>query len=191
MVTPPKYQPNSKMLQGGETGNKRFQHHHNQIKRNQSNKASVTNNQQQTLQASSSAPQKSRQNHHPNRSKQMNNPQQHPNRISPTHNYPANTNNYHNNKNQQQQHQRHSTNRQTPPRQIVNQVNMNNGQPSLVELTAVSNLPASKNVVKSSQKPLQDNAFRNKKGTSRMIYLFTRVLKNILASEIMWKVFIF
>jgi len=163
MVTPPRYQPNSKMLQGGETGNKRFQHH-NQIKRSQSNKSSVTNNQQQTLQASSSAPQKSRQNHHPNRSKQMNNPQQHPNRISPTHNHPVNTNNHHNNKHQQQQHQRHSTNRQTPPRQIVNQVNMNNGQPSLVELTAVSNLPASKNVVKSSQKPLQDNAFRNKKG---------------------------
>jgi len=161
MVTPPRYQPNTKMLQGGETGNKKFPHH-NQIKRTQSNKTSntmATNN--QTLQASS-APQKNRQNHHPNRSKPMNNPHQHPNRISPTHHHPSNTNNYYNNnKNQQQRH----NNRQTPPRQIVNQVNMNNGQPSLVEITTVSNLPASKNVVKSSPKqPLQDNSYRNKKG---------------------------
>ena len=169
MVTPPRYQPNTKMLQGGETGNKRFPNH-NQIKRTQSNKTSntmATNN--QTLQASS-APQKNRQNHHPNRSKPMNNPHQHPNRISPTHHHPANTNNYYNNnKNQQQRH----NNRQTPPRQIVNQVNMNNGQPSLVELTTVSNLPASKNVVKSSQKqPLQDNSYRNKKGKYQLSSLF-------------------
>lgn len=166
MVTPPRNQPNTKMLQqGGEhSGNKRFHHNNNQVKRSQSNKTSNTlAPHHQTLQASSSAPQKSRHNHHPHRSKpQGGNPQQHPNRTSPTH-HQNNTNNYYNNKNQQQ---RPNSQRQTPPRQIVNQVNMNNGQPSLVELTTLSNQPANtKNVVKSSQKqPLQDNAFRKQKG---------------------------
>jgi len=166
MVTPPRNQPNTKMLQqGGEhSGNKRFHHNNNQVKRSQSNKTSNTlAPHHQTLQASSSAPQKGRHNHHPHRSKpQGGNPQQHPNRTSPTH-HQNNTNNYYNNKNQQQ---RPNNQRQTPPRQIVNQVNMNNGQPSLVELTTLSNQPATtKNVVKSSQKqPLQDNAFRKQKG---------------------------
>lgn len=166
MVTPPRNQPNTKMLQqGGEhSGNKRFHHNNNQVKRSQSNKTSNTlAPHHQTLQASSSAPQKGRHNHHPHRSKpQGGNPQQHPYRTSPTH-HQNNTNNYYNNKNQQQ---RPNNQRQTPPRQIVNQVNMNNGQPSLVELTTLSNQPATtKNVVKSSQKqPLQDNAFRKQKG---------------------------
>jgi hypothetical protein len=166
MVTPPRNQPNTKMLQqGGEhSGNKRFHHNNNQVKRSQSNKTSNTlAPHHQMLQASSSAPQKGRHNHHPHRSKPQGNPQQHPNRTSPTH-HQNNTNNYYNNKNQQQQ--RPNNQRQTPPRQIVNQVNMNNGQPSLVELTTLSNQPANtKNVVKSSQKqPLQDNAFRKQKG---------------------------
>lgn len=165
MVTPPRNQPNTKMLQqGGEhSGNKRFHHNNNQVKRSQSNKTSNTLvPHHQTLQASSSAPQKGRHNHHPHRSKPQGNPQQHPNRTSPTH-HQNNTNNYYNNKNQQQ---RPNNQRQTPPRQIVNQVNMNNGQPSLVEPTTISNQPATtKNVVKPSQKqPLQDNAFRKQKG---------------------------
>jgi hypothetical protein len=152
------------LQQGGEhSGNKRFHNNNNQVKRSQSNKTSNTlAPHQQTLQASSSAPQKSRHNHHPHRSKPQGNPQQHPNRTSPTH-HQNNTNNYYNNKNQQQ---RPNNQRQTPPRQIVNQVNMNNGQPSLVELTTLSNQPATtKNVVKPSQKQLlQDNAFRKQKG---------------------------
>lgn len=164
MVTPPRYHPNSKMLHGGETGNqKRFQHHNpNHIKRNQSNKPSNTPAAVQLQ--TSTMPQKGPKNQHHPRSRPMNNPQQHPNRISPTTINHHHTNNHHNNKNQQQQ-QRHN-NRQTPPRQLTNQVNMNNGQPSLVELTTTTttNSPASKNVVKHSQKPFEDTSNRTKKG---------------------------
>ena len=158
MVTPPKYHTNDKMLNGGEQGSKRVQHHNpNHIKRNPHSKTSVTPAAVQIQ--TSTLPQKGRQNHH--RSKH----QQHPNRISP--NPTNNTNNHHNNKNQQQQ-QRHNTNRQTPPRQITNLVNMNNGQPSLVELTtATTTNPAQKNVVKQSQKPFQDTSYRNIKGLSQ------------------------
>jgi len=159
MVTPPKYHTNAKMLNGGESGSKRVQHHNpNHIKRNPHSKTLPTPAAVQIQ--TSTLPQKGRQNHH--RSKHMNNHQQHPNRISP--NPMNNTNNYHNNKNQQQQ-QRHNNNRQTPPRQITNLVNMNNGQPSLVELTpATTTSPAQKTVVKQSQKPFQDTSYRTKKG---------------------------
>jgi hypothetical protein len=154
MVTPPKYHANAKMLNGGEPGSKRVQHHNpNHIKRNPHSKTSAAVQVQ-----TSTLPQKGRQNHH--RSKMINN--QHPNRISP--NPTNNTNNHHNNKNQQQQQQRHN-NRQTPPRQITNLVNMNNGQPSLVELTtATTTSPLQKNVVKQSQKPFQDTSYRTKQG---------------------------
>jgi hypothetical protein len=156
MVTPPKYHTNSKMMNGGETGSKRVQHHNpTHIKRNPLSKTSVAPTAVQTQ--TSTPPQKRRQNHH--RSKQLNNNQQHTNRISPNP-----TNNYQNNKNQQQQ-QRHNNNRQTPPRQITNLVNMNNGQPSLVEpTTATTTNPAQKNFVKHTQKPFQDTSYRNKKG---------------------------
>lgn len=157
MVTPPKYHTNAKMLNGGEPGSKRVQHHNpNHIKRNPHNKPLATPAAAQIQ--TSALPQKGRQNHH--RSKIINN--QHPNRISP--NPTNNTNNHHNNKNQQQQQQRHNS-RQTPPRQITNLVNMNNGQPSLVELTtATTTSPLQKNVVKQSQKPFQDTSYRTKQG---------------------------
>jgi hypothetical protein len=159
MVTQPIYHTNSKMLNGGESGSKRVQHHNpNYIKRNPHSKPSSTPTAVQTQ--TSTLPQKGRQNHH--RSKQINNHQQHPNRISP--NPTINTNNHHNNKTQQQQ-QRHNNNRQTPPRQITNLVNMNNGQPSLVELTTDTTInPVQKNVVKHSQKPFQDTSYLIKKG---------------------------
>lgn len=157
MVTPPKYHTNAKMLNGGEPGSKRVQHHNpNHIKRNPHNKPLATPVAAQIQ--TSTLPQKGRQNHH--RSKIINN--QHLNRISP--NPTNNTNNHHNNKNQQQQQQRHNS-RQTPPRQITNLVNMNNGQPSLVELTvATTTSPLQKNVVKQSQKPFQDTSYRTKQG---------------------------
>jgi hypothetical protein len=161
MVTPPKYHPNSKLGQGGGIGgNKRPQHqnsHH--IKRNQNTKAPTTLAAMQLH--TPTVPQKGRQNHH--KSKQINNPQQQQqNRTSPNP-----TNNYHRTQ-QQQQQQRHN-NRQTPPRNVVtNHVNMNNGQPSLVELTPTTPAnPAPKNVVtpnKHSQKTFQDSSFRTQKG---------------------------
>lgn len=168
MVTPPKYHTNAKMLNGGEPGSKRVQHHNpNHIKRNPHSKTSATPAAVQIQ--TSTLPQKGRQNHH--RSKQINNYQQHPNRISP--NPTNNTTNYHNNKNQQTFPtipQRHNNNRQTPPRQITNTVNMNNGQPSLVELTtAPTTSPSQKNDVKQSQKPFQDTSYRTKKAIGQII----------------------
>lgn len=111
----------------------------------------------QTLKVSQ---EKGRQNHHRSKN-QINDPQQHPNRISPN---PANnTNNYHNNKNNQEQPR--YINRQTPPRQVTNHVIMNNGQPSLVELAPATSTttPVQNDVVKHSQK-FQDVSFRSKKG---------------------------
>lgn len=168
MVTPPKYHTNAKMLNGGEPGSKRVQHQNpNHIKRNPHSKTSATPAAVQIQ--TSTLPQKGRQNHH--RSKQINNYQQHPNRISP--NPTNNTTNYHNNKNQQTFPtipQRHNNNRQTPPRQITNTVNMNNGQPSLVELTtAPTTSPSQKNDVKQSQKPFQDTSYRTKKAIGQII----------------------
>jgi hypothetical protein len=168
MVTPPKYHTNAKMLNGGEPGSKRVQHQNpNHIKRNPHSKTSATPAAVQIQ--TSTLPLKGRQNHH--RSKQINNYQQHPNRISP--NPINNTTNYHNNKNQQTFPtipQRHNNNRQTPPRQITNTVNMNNGQPSLVELTtAPTTSPSQKIDVKQSQKPFQDTSYRTKKAIGQII----------------------
>lgn len=158
MVTPPKPHPNTKMRQGGEGGNKNSQHQNqNHIKRNQNNKAPTASTNMQ--QHNSTVPQKGRQGHQ--RSKQSNNShvQQQQNRTSPN---LTNTNNHHN-KNRQHQNQRPS-NRQTPPRQV----NMNNGQPSLVELTpSIATNPAPKNVVtqyKHSQKTSQNSPYQNQKG---------------------------
>jgi len=162
MVTPPKNHPSSKTGQGGVVGgNKRSQHqnsHH--IKRNQNNKAPTTPAAMQLN--TSTVLQKGRQNHQ--RSRQINNShlQQQHSRTSPN---PTNTNNHH--RTQQQQQQRHN-NRQTPPRNVTNHVNMNNGQPSLVELiTTTTTNPAQKNVVtphKHSQKTFQDSSFRTQTG---------------------------
>lgn len=163
MVTPPKNHPSSKVGQGGGVGgNKRSQHqnsHH--IKRNQNNKAPTTPAAVQLH--TSTVTQKGRQNHQ--RSRQINNShtQQQHSRSSPN---PTNTSDQHR---IQQQQQRHN-NRQTPPRNVTNHVNMNNGQPSLVELittTTPTTNPAQKNVVtphKHSQKTFQDSSFRTPKG---------------------------
>lgn len=175
MVTPPRNQPTSKMLHGGgEAGNKqRFQHHNpNHVKRNnQNNKAPTTipttHAASVQLQNSTVFQQKGRQQNHHRSKKHFVDPHQHPNRISPN---PTNyTNNPHNNKNNPQQ-QRYNS-RQTPPRQVTNQVIMNNGQPSLVELappitsTNVVTNPVQKDVVKNnSQKSHQDASIRSKKG---------------------------
>jgi hypothetical protein len=139
MVTPPRNQPSSKAGQGGG-GNKKSHQHQNShhIKRNQNTKAPTTPAAMQLH--TSTVPQKSRQNHP--RSNQINNshPQQQHNRTSPN---PNNTNNTHH---RIQQQQRQNT-RQTPPRNVTNHVNMNNGQPSLVELTTTTTNPVHKKML--------------------------------------------
>lgn len=158
MVTPPKIHPSFKAAGqgGGVGGTKRSQHQNSHyIKRNQNNKAPTTPAAMQLH--TSTVSQKGRQNHH--RSKQINNSQQQQSRTSPN---PTNTSNHHRIQQQRQ------NNRQTPPRNFTNHVNMNNGQPSLVELipTTTTN-PAQKNVVtphKHSQKTFQDSSSRTPKG---------------------------
>jgi hypothetical protein len=175
MVTQPIKYSNSKMLHGGaDLGNKRFPNpKQNSNKRGQNTKGVVSNTSSVVSQTSTMT-QKPKGNSHPNHNQQQyrgfkqhpNNPQQHPTRTSPN---PGNTTNSNNtNKNNQQHQQQRYQNRQTPPRQVTNHVIMNNGQPSLVELTQTTSTsnPSPKAIIKNSQKSAQDPSFRSKKGHS-------------------------
>ena len=64
-----------------------------------------------------------------------------------------------------------------PPRQVTNHVIMNNGQPSLVELTQTTSTtnPSPKAIIKHSQKSAQDPSFRSKKGIVLHVSLILHV----------------
>ena len=183
MVTQPIKYSNSKMLHGGaDLGNKRFPNpKQNSNKRGQNTKGVVSNTSSVVSQTSMMT-QKPKGNSNPNHNQQYrgikqhpSNPQQHPTRTSPN---PGNTTNYNNNnKNHQQHQQQRYHNRQTPPRQVTNHVIMNNGQPSLVELTQTTSTtnPSPKAIIKHSQKSAQDPSFRSKKGIVLHVSLILHV----------------